>query len=134
MISDHSISSNSTFKIHLNVKSFNIFLTLSSTMILLYCLLLGWYERIRVMWFQLQGLLENRLTLSRKKNILHFCSKLLFWKKQLNSIKSLSRQVSTLKQKILKYAFSNKHLKLIISDGRSLFCHSIRNLHGDILE
>ena len=55
-------------------------------------------------------------------------------KKQLHGIKSLLRIVSKLKQKILKYAFGNKHIKLNMSDGRSSFSHSIPHLHGDIFE
>ena len=49
MTSDHSVSSNNSFKIHLNAKRFNM-AVVRSTVILLQCLLQRWCERIRVMW------------------------------------------------------------------------------------
>ena len=55
--SDNSISSINSFKSHLNIKSFDMFLTVvvvRSTVILLQCLLRGRCEWIRVIWTQLQ--------------------------------------------------------------------------------
>ena len=58
MISDHSVSSNDPFKRHLNAKSFKMFLTLS-TAILLQCLLQGRCECIMGMLIQLQEKTEK---------------------------------------------------------------------------
>ena len=54
MTSDHSASSNNTFKSHLNAKSSNTVAVVQSTVILLQYLLQGWCEGIRVMRIQLQ--------------------------------------------------------------------------------
>lgn len=57
---------------------------------------------------------------------LYFCSRLA-----LESFTSLLRRFSNSKQKTLKNTFGNKHLKLIISNGRSSFGHSIWFLYGN---
>ena len=57
MTSDHSISSNNSFKNHLNIKFRRVINTVAvvrSTVILLQCLLQGRCEWIRVIWTQLQ--------------------------------------------------------------------------------
>ena len=62
----------------------------------------------------------------RKLEIKHsaFLFKIIFLKKkELHSFRSLFRRVSILKQKILKPAFGNKHLKLIMSVGLLSFSH-----------
>ena len=57
---------------------------------------------------------------------LYFCSRLA-----LESFTSLLRRFSNSKQKTLKNTFGNKHLKLIMSDGRSFCSRSIPFLYGD---
>ena len=60
---DHSVSSNNSFKSHLNTKNFNMFFysiaIVQSTVILIQCLLQGWCECIRVMCIQLQEKTEK---------------------------------------------------------------------------
>ena len=46
-------------------------------------------------------------------------------------LKEQVRRVSNLKKKILRSAFGKKHVKLIMSDGRSPFSHSSLFLYGD---
>ena len=62
--SNHSISSNNSFKTLLNAKIFSIFFNTVAVvwnmMILFQCLLKGWCERIKVMWIHLQEKTENR--------------------------------------------------------------------------
>ena len=81
MTSDHSISSNNSFKDHLNAKSFNMFFNTvaveRSTVILLQCLLQGWYERIRVMWIQLQEKTEKNPHHQQYYQKHHFMAKVM---------------------------------------------------------
>ena len=56
MTSDHSLSSNNSFKSYLNAKSSNV----RNIVILLQCLLQGWSERMRVIWIQLREKTERK--------------------------------------------------------------------------
>ena len=79
----------------------------------------------------LEGLLENWLTFLMKIKYSAFLFEIIFLKKITACLYKFVKESFQFKRKILKSAFSNKHLKLIMSDEDSYFSHSIPFSYGD---
>ena len=76
------------------------------------------------------GLLKNRLTFLKKHSVFLF-KNYFSEKNNYIALQVYQGEFSIKIKKYLKSAFSNKHLKLIRSDGHSYFSHSSPFLYWD---